>query len=148
VITFVTLCGLLGFIFCSIDIFSIQEQSSIITQSSKYSWFPTFILIFWKISFVDINLLNGATYSQGLRIFLKGVVFGILWCTPKLLDRLNYKSKVKIIKGWGIWVRSLIRSISRVEGHVVAPWWGPGRRTSKSFIHTDLHKPNNKLVSA
>jgi hypothetical protein len=35
-----------------------------------------------------------------------------------------------------------------VEGHVGAPGWGLGRLTSNSIIHTDLHKPNNELVSA
>jgi hypothetical protein len=37
---------------------------------------------------------------------------------------------------------------SGVEGHVGAPRWGLGQVTSKSIIHTDLHKPNNKLVCA
>jgi hypothetical protein len=35
-----------------------------------------------------------------------------------------------------------------VEGHAGAPGWGLGRVTSGSIIHMDLHKPNNKLVSA
>jgi hypothetical protein len=35
-----------------------------------------------------------------------------------------------------------------VEGHVKTPRWGLGIMTSKSIIHTDLHKLNNKLVSA
>jgi hypothetical protein len=26
--------------------------------------------------------------------------------------------------------------------------WGLGRLTSDSIVHTDLHKPNNKLVNA
>jgi hypothetical protein len=34
-----------------------------------------------------------------------------------------------------------------VEGHVEALGWGLGRVTSKSITHTDLHKPNNKLVN-
>jgi hypothetical protein len=42
----------------------------------------------------------------------------------------------------------LARSTSRVEGRVGAPRWGIGRLTSNSLTHTDLHKPNNKLVSA
>ncbi len=43
---------------------------------------------------------------------------------------------------------SLSHSILGVEGHAGAPEWGPGRMTSKSITHTDLHKPNNKLINA
>jgi hypothetical protein len=35
-----------------------------------------------------------------------------------------------------------------VEGHVGAQGWGLGRVINNSIIHTDLHKLNNKLVSA
>jgi hypothetical protein len=56
--------------------------------------------------------------------------------------------KVRITKGEGVGARSLIRSILGVEGCVKAPGWRLGRVTSKSIIHMDLHKPNNKLVSA
>jgi hypothetical protein len=56
--------------------------------------------------------------------------------------------KVKTTKGEGIGVCSLARSTSGVEGRAGAPRWGLGRLKSKSIIHTDLHKPNNKLVSA
>jgi len=42
----------------------------------------------------------------------------------------------------------MICNISGVEGHVGAPGWGLRRVTSGSIIHTDLHKLNNKLVSA
>ncbi len=36
----------------------------------------------------------------------------------------------------------------KVEGRAKDLGWGLGRVTSKSITHTDLHKPNNKLVSA
>jgi hypothetical protein len=49
-------------------------------------------------------------------------------------------------KGAGIC--SLTRSTLGVKGHVGAPRWGLGRMTSKSIIHMDLYKPNNKLVNA
>jgi hypothetical protein len=42
----------------------------------------------------------------------------------------------------------MARNTLRVEGRVGAPGWGLGRMTSKLIIHMDLHKPNNKLVSA
>jgi len=35
-----------------------------------------------------------------------------------------------------------------VEGHVGALGWGLGRVINNSIIHMDLHKLNNKLVSA
>jgi hypothetical protein len=58
------------------------------------------------------------------------------------------RPKMKIAEGEGVGARSLARNTSRVEGRVGAPGWGLGRLTSKSIIHTDLHKPNNKWVSA
>jgi len=56
--------------------------------------------------------------------------------------------KVKTTKRKGVGVHSLARSTSGVEGHVGALGQGLGRLTSNSITHTDLHKPNNKLVSA
>jgi len=55
--------------------------------------------------------------------------------------------KVKTMEGEGVGARSLVHNTLGVEGHVGAPGWGLGRVTSKSIIHTDLHKPS-KLVSA
>jgi hypothetical protein len=34
------------------------------------------------------------------------------------------------------------------KGHAGALGWGLGRVTNESIIHIDLHKPNNKSVSA
>jgi len=48
----------------------------------------------------------------------------------------------------GVGVRSLVHSILGVEGHAGTLGSKLARLTSKSIIHTDLHKPNNKLVSA
>jgi hypothetical protein len=67
---------------------------------------------------------------------------------PKLLDGLTASSKVKITEGERVGARFLVRSISRVEGCGGAPGWGLKRLTSNSITHMDLHKPNNKLVSA
>jgi hypothetical protein len=53
------------------------------------------------------------------------------------------KEKEKIIAA-----RSLAHNTSEVEGRDGAPKWGLGRLTRNSITHTDLHKPNNKLVSA
>jgi hypothetical protein len=53
---------------------------------------------------------------------------------------------MKIVEG--VRVCSLAQNTSGVEGHVGALGWGLQRLTSKSIIHTDLHKPNNKLFNA
>jgi hypothetical protein len=52
------------------------------------------------------------------------------------------------MEGKGIGVRSLTHNISGVKGRVGASGCGLVGMTSKSIIHTDLHKPNNKLVNA
>jgi len=70
------------------------------------------------------------------------------WRTPKLFDRLNCESKLKIVEGYEVRVRSLTRNIWGVEGRVGASGWGLGWITSRSIIHTNLHKPNNKLIGA
>jgi len=56
--------------------------------------------------------------------------------------------KVKTMEGEGVRAHSLACNTSRVEGHAGALGWGLGRLTSDSITHMDLHKPNNKLVSA
>jgi len=55
--------------------------------------------------------------------------------------------KVKTTKGKRVGARFLVQSILEVEGRVGAPRWRLKRLTSNSIIHTDLHKPNNKLVN-
>ncbi len=55
--------------------------------------------------------------------------------------------KVKRVKG-RVKARSLARNISGVEGEARALGWGLGRLTSRSIVHTCLHKPINKLISA
>jgi hypothetical protein len=67
---------------------------------------------------------------------------------PKFFDGLIASPKVKTSKGEIVGAHSLTRNTSRVEGRVGAPGWGLGRLISNSIIHTDLHKPNNKLFSA
>ncbi len=59
-----------------------------------------------------------------------------------------YKRDFLDQKGKGVGARSLACSTSRVEGHAEAPRWGLRRLISKSITRMDLHKPNNKLVSA
>jgi hypothetical protein len=56
--------------------------------------------------------------------------------------------KLKTTKGKGVETPSLAHSILGVEGFVGVSGWGLRRVTSKSIIHTNLHKPKNKLVSA
>jgi hypothetical protein len=56
--------------------------------------------------------------------------------------------KVMIMEGKRVAVHSLACNISGVEGHVRAPGWGLRRLINKSITYIDLHKLNNKLVSA
>jgi hypothetical protein len=56
--------------------------------------------------------------------------------------------KVKTIEGQGVGALTLACSTLKVKGHVGALEWGLERVISKSITHTDLHKPNNKFVSA
>jgi len=66
---------------------------------------------------------------------------------PSSLMDSNVCPKLKIMEGKGVGAHSLTRNTLRVEGRVGALGWGLGRLTSKSITHTNLHKPNNKLVS-
>jgi hypothetical protein len=56
--------------------------------------------------------------------------------------------KVKTMEGKRVRVCSLTRNILGVEECVGVLRWGLGRFKSKSITHIDLHKQNNKLVSA
>jgi hypothetical protein len=67
---------------------------------------------------------------------------------PSSLMDSTVNPKVKTTKGKGVRARYLAHSTSWLEGCVRAPRWGVGILTSKSLTHMDLHKPNNKLVSA
>jgi hypothetical protein len=49
------------------------------------------------------------------------------------------------IRNWGTVLGS---QHFRGRGGIGVPGWGLGRMTSKLITHTNLHKLNNKLVSA
>jgi len=66
--------------------------------------------------------------------------------SSSLMDSIA-SPKVKIAKGEKIGVRSLARRTLGLKGRARPPRWELGRLTRKSINHTDLHKPNNKLVS-
>jgi hypothetical protein len=55
--------------------------------------------------------------------------------------------KMKIMEGEGIGACSPAHNTSEVEGCAGASGWGLRKLTSKSIIHMNMHKPNNKLVS-
>jgi len=55
---------------------------------------------------------------------------------------------MKTMKEKGVGVRSLVRNTLGVKKHIRPPRWGLEQVTSESIIHMDLHKLNNKLVSA
>jgi hypothetical protein len=56
--------------------------------------------------------------------------------------------KMKTMEREKIRVCFLVCNTSREEAHAGVLGWGLERLTNKSIIHTDLHKPNNNLVSA
>ncbi len=68
--------------------------------------------------------------------------------TPKLLSRLNCEFKCENNKRTRSCGCSLACNSLGIKGCVKASGWGLRRGTSKSITHTNLHKPNNKLVSA
>jgi hypothetical protein len=67
---------------------------------------------------------------------------------PSSLMDLVASPKVKIMEGEGARVCSLACSTSGVEGRAKVPKCGLERLTNNLVTHIDLHKPNNKLVSA
>jgi hypothetical protein len=71
----------------------------------------------------------------------------LFYIPPNSLIDSIVSLKVKTTKGEGIGVHSLARSILGVEGHVGALGWKLERAISRSIIHTNLHRPNNKLVN-
>jgi hypothetical protein len=68
--------------------------------------------------------------------------------SPRYLMDSTMSPKVKTIEKKGVGVHSLARSTSRVEVHFGVPGSRLGRLKSNSITHTNLHKLNNKLVSA
>ncbi len=86
----------------------------------------------------------------GTLIILKSMfqkINNILFNTPHSLKNSNASLKVKTTEK-GIGVCSIVCNTSGIEGCARAPGWGLKRMTSESIIHTNLHKPNNKLVNA
>jgi hypothetical protein len=70
------------------------------------------------------------------------------WCTPNLLDGLDFESKDEDNKRRRSWACSLARNTLGVEGRAGALRWGLRRLKSKSI---DSHRPtqtNNKLITA
>jgi hypothetical protein len=67
---------------------------------------------------------------------------------PSSLMDSTMSPKVKTLEGKWVRVHSLARSTFGVEGCGEALGWGLGRLISESITHIDLHKSNNKLVSA
>jgi len=67
---------------------------------------------------------------------------------PHSLKDSNASPKMKTMKKEGVAVRSLVRNTLGVKRHAKPLGWGLKRMTNGLIIHIDLHKPNNKLVSA
>jgi hypothetical protein len=66
-----------------------------------------------------------------------------------LMDSIvSPKVQISEGKGKGVGAHSLACNTLGVEGRARALGWGLRRMTRKSITHTDLHKPNSKLVNA
>ncbi len=83
---------------------------------------------------------------------LTPIICGGYECTfdapPNSLMDPTMSPKMKTAGGEGVEARSLVHDISGVEGCARALGWGLGRLTNNLIIHTNLYKPNNKLVNA
>jgi hypothetical protein len=66
---------------------------------------------------------------------------------PHFSKNSNAIPKMKTMEEEGIGVHSITRNIVRIKGRVGTLGWGLRRVISGSIVHTNLHKPNNKLVS-
>jgi hypothetical protein len=76
------------------------------------------------------------------------VLYNLTDAPPNSLKDSNASLKMKITEEEKVGVHSLIRSTWGWKGHVGILGWGLRRVTSGSIFHMNLHKLNNKLVSA
>ncbi len=108
---------------------------------------------------VDMNLIPSFIYMNWneleLNFFLSvkiyfatSFLFHLSDTPPSSLMDSTVSLKVTTMEGEGVGGHSLAHNTSRVEGCARALGWGLERLTNKSITHMDLHKPNNKLVSA
>jgi hypothetical protein len=112
----------------------------------RYLFFINFLISSFRSPKV-VAFVNGNRSKLNLVANYKKFIIDERWRTPKLLDRFNYESKGKNNKRKRSWAHSLARTTLGVKGGVGASGGGLGRLTSNSITHTNLHKPNNKLVS-
>jgi hypothetical protein len=105
------------------------------------------VILYTKQNFKEIFLKLKNNYKTILGLN-KGICSILPNAPPKFLDRLNCESKGENNGRRRSWGMLLACSTSKVKGRAGAPEWGLGRLTNNSITQTDLHKPNNKLVSA
>jgi len=67
--------------------------------------------------------------------------------THDSLKDSNVSLNMKTTEEKGVGVHFLACITLGVERHVGVPGWGLGQMTSEIIIHTNMHKPNNKLVN-
>jgi hypothetical protein len=72
----------------------------------------------------------------------------IIYAPSHSLKDSNVNLKMKTMKEEKVGLCFVICNILGVKGHAKVLGWVLGRATSESITHTDLHKPNNKLVNA
>jgi hypothetical protein len=114
------------------------------TLSLRVGKCPCHVLNFGRENNTHFGQCRGDRFSnQGRRLHLWMVVDA----PPNSSINSTMSPKVKISER-GVGVHFLIHNISWVEGRIGALRWRLRRMTSGSIIHTNLHKPNNKLISA
>ncbi len=129
---------------------NLQVETNFISLG-KFFPFYIFLSLVFKFYFSLSMSFCLVGFLFFLRLFIfKFCLFASSWTIDAPLSSLmdsTTSPKVKTMEGKGVEVCSLARSISRVKGRARASGWGLGILTRNSIIHTDLHKPNNKLVS-
>jgi hypothetical protein len=126
-----------------LKVLDIDQQIKTLTLfTTLYS--PIYIVILLNIDAISLSFGLSKIPSLSDDFFL---VHNHYDAPPHSLKDSNASPKVKTVDK-RIGIRSVARNILGVEGRAETPRWGLGRVTSESIIHTDLHSPNNKLVSA
>jgi hypothetical protein len=134
-----------GFLLCSLVLWTIND-------------FPRYGLLsrcVHRLGYVTCPLCGPQTTSQHSCNLSKVVYMGHHkwlkhrhWHTPKFLDGLNYEFEGENIIKKRSWNALRNSQHFRDRGACWSFGMRLGRVTSKSIIHMDMHKLNNKLVTA
>jgi hypothetical protein len=118
-----------------------------------YFWF--FSKFFWML--ISLGYIHFLSFHDHQVL----IIFHVYFCEQytifvwkhtndvlKFFSRLKCESEMKTTEEQRVEAHSLAHSTLRVEGCARTLRWDYEEMTSNLFIHSDLHKPNNTLVSA